>query len=166
MNATALPLMEGRVQAPAGSGRQSTVKPLSARGPQPAPSDPETATPPKELGVPVVGYLRQVNGDEWADGERALGEAADARGYHLVDIVRSTGVSTLTSGCPGIMQILGQVDRGEVQGVLTLATTTIAWDHEVVRRIAARICSRTAFLDFVWGAAAFSPQARPSEGAR
>ncbi|EDY43411.1 hypothetical protein [Streptomyces sp. SPB074] len=165
MSTMTQPLRDGRVQARVDDGSHPLVKPLSARGPQAVPGEPETVTSPKELGIPVVGYLRQVKGDGWEDGERALREAADTRGYHLVDIVRSTGVSTLTSGCPGIMQILGQVDRGEVQGVLTLATTTIAWDHEVVRRIAARICSRTAFLDFVWGAAAFSPPRRP-EGAR
>jgi hypothetical protein len=166
MNATVPPPIDGRVQAPAENDSQPAVKPLSAHGPHATPNDPETATPPEQLGIPVVGYLRQVKGDGWADGERALHEAADARGYHLVDIVRSTGVSTLTSGCPGIMQILGQVDRGEVRGVLTLAPTTIAWDHEVVRRIAAHICSRAAFLDFVWGAGAFSPQPRPSGGVR
>jgi hypothetical protein len=151
-------------QAPASQGPPA-VKPLSARDPQlsdTAADHAESASP----GTRVVGYLRLVTGAAWVNGERVLQEAAAARGYHLVDIVRSTDVSTLTTACPGILQILDLVDRGEVEGVLTLASHTIAWDGEVVERVATRIGEASAFLDFVWGASATPAAKNRVEGAR
>lgn len=113
------------------------------------PAAPRTPTSP---GVPprVAGYLRSVLGSCFPDREDVLRATAAARGYQLVTVVRSTEVSTLTSGCPGILQILGLIDRHEIDGVLTLADFTLAWDVEVVGRISARIRQRSAFLDYVW----------------
>ena len=99
----------------------------------------------------VAGYLRFVLGSSFPDREDVLHATAAARGYQLITVVRSTDVSTLAHGCPGILQIIGLIDRREIDGVLTLADYTLAWDLEVVRRISARIRER-AFLDYVWPA--------------
>lgn len=109
----------------------------------------------------VAGYLRFILGSPAPDREDVLRAAAAARGYQLVTVVRSTGVSTLTSGCPGIVEIFGLIDRREIDGVLTLADYTLAWDVEVVRRIAARIRDRAGFLDYVWPARPTTPPTDP-----
>lgn len=98
----------------------------------------------------VAGYLRFILGSPFQIREDVLRATAAERGYHLVTVVRSTDVSTLTHGCPGIVQILRLIDQHRIEGVLTLADYTLAWDVEVVRRIAARIRDRAAFLDYVW----------------
>lgn len=98
----------------------------------------------------VAGYLRFILGSPFPVREDVLRATAAERGYLLVTVVRSTGVSTLTGGCPGIGEILRLIDEHEIDGVLTLADYTIAWDQEVVRRIAERIRQRSAFLDYVW----------------
>ena len=97
----------------------------------------------------VVGYLRFLSSTP-PPSDDVLRATAAARGYRLVAVVRSTDVSTLTSGCPGIGQILRLIEQRKVDGVLTLADYTIAWDQEVVRRIADRIRRGSAFLDYVW----------------
>jgi hypothetical protein len=143
------------------------VKPLSARQHEPSGAAAEpTATKPG-ADPRVIGYLRSIREGAWEEGEQTLRQTAAHRGYHLIEVVRSTSVSTLTSGCPGIMRILELVDQHEVDGVLTLADYTIAWDTEVVRRIAARIRARSAFLDFVWTGQPTAPvgQSQP-QGAR
>jgi len=111
----------------------------------PHPAGTVLAQPPR-----VAGYLRFILGSTVPDREDVLRATADARGYRLVTVVRSTDVSTLAHGCPGILQIIGLIDRCEIDGVLTLADYTLAWDLEVVRRISARIRERSAFLDYVW----------------
>lgn len=99
----------------------------------------------------VIGYVRFLSGAmSGPSRESVLRATASERGYHLVDVVHSTDVSTLARGCSGISRILDLVASGQVDGVLTLASYTIAWDYEVVRRIAARIQEHAAFLDFVW----------------
>ncbi len=122
--------------------------PAAARttpGSPPRPAGTALAQPPR-----VAGYLRFILGSSFPDREDVLRATAAARGYRLVTVVRSRDVSTLVRGCPGILQILGLIDRHEIDGVLTLADYTIAWDLEVVRRISARIRERAAFLDYVW----------------
>ncbi len=104
----------------------------------------------------VAGYLRFILGSSFPDREDVLHATAAARGYQLVTVVRSTDVSTLAHGCPGILQIIGLIDRREIDGVLTLADYTPAWDLEVVRRISARIRER-AFLDYVWPSPSLAP---------
>ena len=98
----------------------------------------------------VVGYLRFVLGSTFPIREDVLRATAANRGYKLITVVRSTSVSTLTSGCPGINQIMALIKQRKVDGVLTLADYTIAWDREVVRHISARIHEQSAFLDYVW----------------
>ncbi len=118
----------------------------------PHPAGIELAQPPR-----VAGYLRFILGSTVPDREDVLRATAAARGYQLVTVVRSTDVSTLAHGCPGILQIIGLIDRREIDGVLTLADYTLAWDLEVVRRISARIRERAAFLDYVWPAPPAAP---------
>ena len=98
----------------------------------------------------VAGYLRFILGSPFPIREDVLRATASERGYYLVTVVRSTDVSTLTQGCPGIVQIMGLIDEHRIDGVLTLADYTLAWDVEIVRRIAARVQNRAAFVDYVW----------------
>jgi hypothetical protein len=110
----------------------------------------------------VAGYLRFVFGSPFPIREDVLRATAAERGYHLVTVVHSTDVSTLTRGCPGIVQIMHLIDQHQIDGVLTLADYTLAWDVEVVGRISARIRDRAAFLDYVWPTRLPTPHIDPN----
>jgi hypothetical protein len=114
----------------------------------------------------VAGYLRFVLGSAFPIREDVLRATAAERGYRLVTVVRSTDVSTLTHGCPGIVQIMSLIDQHQIDGVLTLADYTLAWDVEVVRRIGERIRNRAAFLDYVWPAWPPTPPTDPNRNYR
>jgi hypothetical protein len=98
----------------------------------------------------VVGYIRFMLDRPSPAFDAVLRATAATRGYRLVEIIRSTDVSTVANHGSGINQIFSLIERRQVDGVLTLADYSIAWDHEVVRRVAARVHQLNAFLDFVW----------------
>jgi hypothetical protein len=102
-------------------------------------------------GAPrVVGYLRFLPGSSSPLLDDVLRATAANRGYRLVSVIQSSDVSTLAGGCAGINQVMRLLEQREVDGVLTLADYTIAWDREVVRYITTRIHQYSGFLDFVW----------------
>lgn len=101
----------------------------------------------------VAGFLRSAtpSGATLADSEQRLGRFVQARGLQLAGIYHERGFVTLSDAGPVLEEMLRLLGRGQLQGVVTLASYTFSWDYEVVRFVEQRVAQLGGFVTYLYG---------------